>query len=187
MTGLLPAQLVRRDKYQKKIREYWVETGTEGTYQKEDEAALKEGWEAEGSCGDELAIGGPNPDEPLTVATEDSADSESEEEDKHKAKQGGKPRGSAPKKADLEEEAALEAKIEILRVLLLLVLLLYCCYMPLLHLLSAVIHRLQYGCYYCQCCGYYCTIQLLLLRFLLAAADTTAVLSYTATNLHIPY
>ena len=110
MTGLLPAQLVRRDKYQKKIREYWVETGTEGTYQKEDEAALKEGWEAEGSCGDELAIGGPNPDEPLTVATEDSADSESEEEDKHKAKQGGKPRGSAPKKADLEEEAALEAK-----------------------------------------------------------------------------
>ncbi|CAE7853363.1 unnamed protein product [Symbiodinium microadriaticum] len=100
-----------RDKYQKKIREYWVETGTEGTYQKEDEAALKEAWEAEGACGDEVTIGGPNPDEPLVAASAEEEDSESSEEEKpnRPKPRGGKPRGSGGKKSDLEEEAALEA------------------------------------------------------------------------------
>ncbi|CAE7295971.1 unnamed protein product, partial [Symbiodinium sp. KB8] len=99
-----------RDKYQKKIREYWVETGTEGTYQKEDEAALKEAWEAEGACGDEVTIGGPNPDEPLVAASAEEEDSESSEEEKpnRPKPRGGKPRGSGGKKSDLEEEAALE-------------------------------------------------------------------------------
>ena len=70
-----------------------METGTEGTYQKEDEAALKEAWEAEGACGDEVTIGGPNPDEPLVAASAEEEDSESSEEEKPNRP---KPRGASP-------------------------------------------------------------------------------------------
>ena len=99
-------RLCRRDKYQRKIREYWIETGTEGTYEKEDEEQLKEGWSAEGECGDEFQMGGLGQG-PLGAESDDDEDSESEEEDKKSRPKAGK-KSNPGKKNDLEEEAALE-------------------------------------------------------------------------------
>ena len=103
--------LCRRDKYQRKIKEYWVETGTEGTFQKEDESEFREGWAAEGECGDDFQLGGPNPG-PLGDNSSDDDDTDSDDDDDRKSRPKAKPgkRSNPGKKNDLEEEAALEVR-----------------------------------------------------------------------------
>ena len=111
----------RRDKYQKKIKEYWVDTHTHGSYEKEHGEELNETVSAEGEAGDDITMGGINPDEPLDSSDrgdDDESDDESDDSDRRGGKgaraKGGRGKGSGGnQKTELEEEAALEAALHI--------------------------------------------------------------------------
>ena len=110
----------RRDKYQRHIKEYWIERCTRGNYSKAEEEAWMENVSAEGHPGDGVDVGGIHADDPLGGAADDAESTEPEESEEPTGKggKGGKGRSSRSRRSnaskqtrkdDLEEEAALEA------------------------------------------------------------------------------
>ena len=101
----------RRDKYQRHIKEYWIEKCTRGNYNKTEEEAWAESVSGEGNPGDGFNMGAINPDA-LGEGSDAGDSTEPDEDEEPKGRSKGKTsRKSKPSKQknDLEEEAALEA------------------------------------------------------------------------------
>ncbi|CAE7648197.1 unnamed protein product [Symbiodinium microadriaticum] len=95
----------RRDKYQRNIREFWVDTETTGSYEDEQGERFEEETGAEGMASS-FILGGVGPDEPLPIAT---ADDEDEDEDDDGAEEEEGRRTSKARGSELEQERALES------------------------------------------------------------------------------
>ena len=100
----------RRDKYQRKIKEYWVEDMTTGEHEKESAEEMKEKSWVEG-LGSNITMGGladgrpegydgPNP-------SDEEGSEESEESDDSKDRK--RPKKAPHKSKEVEEEYAIEA------------------------------------------------------------------------------
>ncbi|CAE7197744.1 unnamed protein product [Symbiodinium sp. KB8] len=103
----------RRDKYQKKLKEYWVDVSTQGTFQKTSEEVFREQLSGEGMA-DDITVGGVNPGEPLDASSGESSAGEDESDDDAdsgagKPRKGGRGKGNGNAKTSIEEEKALEA------------------------------------------------------------------------------
>ncbi|CAE7903870.1 unnamed protein product, partial [Symbiodinium necroappetens] len=103
-----------RDKYQRKLKEYWVDTATTGTFEKTTSEALHETLSAEG-VPEDVTIGGINPGEPIhdgdggaSSGSDDESDDEADS-GAGRARKAGRGKGSGNAKQELEEEKALEA------------------------------------------------------------------------------
>ncbi|CAE7409072.1 unnamed protein product, partial [Symbiodinium microadriaticum] len=102
-----------RDKYQRKLKEFWVDTSTRGTFEKSHAEALREALTVEGTPED-VVIGGVNPgpgDDSEHDSTDDDDDSEDDADSgAGKSRKAGRGKGSgANKQQEVEEEKALEA------------------------------------------------------------------------------
>ena len=109
----------RRDKYQKKLKEYWVDVSTQGTFQKTSEEVFREQLSGEGMA-DDITVGGVNPGEPLDASSGESSAGEDESDDDAdsgagKPRKGGRGKGNGNAKTSIEEEKALEVNWAVYR------------------------------------------------------------------------
>ncbi|CAE7246231.1 unnamed protein product, partial [Symbiodinium sp. CCMP2456] len=112
MKKIRAPQFGLRDKYQKKLKEYWVDVATEGAFQKSSEETFKETLMGEGEA-DDVTVGGVNPGEPVDGSSGESSAGEDDSEDDAdsgagRARKAGRGKGNGGK-TSIEEEKALEA------------------------------------------------------------------------------
>ena len=107
--------LPRRDKYERKVWEYWVDTKTTGTWEKEEKEEIVDHSLVEGK-GNTLVLGGIEPGMPMDPENQlDEEDDEEEESDAGSDLEDAKPPSSnrgckrRVKADEVEEERALEA------------------------------------------------------------------------------
>ncbi|CAE7199370.1 unnamed protein product, partial [Symbiodinium pilosum] len=106
---------MRRDKYERKVWEYWVDTKTTGTWEKEEKEEIVDHSLVEGK-GNTLVLGGIEPGMPMDPENQlDEEDDEEEESDAGSDLEDAKPPSSnrgckrRVKADEVEEERALEA------------------------------------------------------------------------------
>ena len=100
--------VARRDKYEKGLKEYWVNTKTRGVFETENGETINKTTVVEGEAGD-FRINGIGEDElPMDDVDEQKETSDEEDEDESDGKSSVS-RRRENKKSGLEEEEALEA------------------------------------------------------------------------------
>ena len=102
-------ELPRRDKYQRKLVEYWVDVKTTGLREQETSEQLQERISREGKAPDQFEMGGFG-DDPLPDAAGELGDDSSDDDDDDN--DGGKPRRRRRSQGNdgFRRERALEAQ-----------------------------------------------------------------------------